>query len=295
MAGILSFLCSLRAHQLTARWWLQSLLTMTYFICWYASNISFINTDPIHKALPSWPNYLPNAPPPNIITLGIKIFHMNLGWGEHSICSTWCQLSHLEMSAGKNKTKLHNLKIENYVSFGGFTEDLSPRYGFSDSSEGLFWGGNGGARIYRSFCKKIQVVGTSRLLLIKENQTSQINELSAFLCMRRSKSLGFLKIFLWWAPYLSRTIILFFSNLNLLRVHHCGWLQRSMACWQATWFFFIPNSPQGALFGVPAVAEGLVASTSFVYCNGRQHSLSTETWRQNSLCGVCYHWGGQVH
>ena len=32
-----------------------------------------------------------------------------------------------------------------------------------------------------------------RLLLIKENQTSQVNEFSAFLCMGRCKSLGLLK------------------------------------------------------------------------------------------------------
>ena len=38
------------------------------------------------------------------------------------------------------------------------------------------------------------------LLLIKENQTSQVNEFSAFLCMGRCKSLGSLKLFLWYAP-----------------------------------------------------------------------------------------------
>ena len=31
----------------------------------------------------------------------------------------------------------------------------------SDCSEGLLWRGNGGARVYRSFCNKNQVVGTS--------------------------------------------------------------------------------------------------------------------------------------
>ena len=48
------------------------------------------------------------------------------------------------------------------------------------------------ARIYKSFCNKV----IKRLLLIKENQTSQVNELSAFLCMGRCKSLGSLKSFL---------------------------------------------------------------------------------------------------
>ena len=36
-----------------------------------------------------------------------------------------------------------------------------------------------------------------RLLLIKENQISQVKEFSAFLCMGRGKSLGSLKLFLW--------------------------------------------------------------------------------------------------
>ena len=37
---------------------------------------------------------------------------------------------------------------------------------------------------------------TKRLLLIKENQVSQVQEVKAFLCMGRCKSLGSLKYFL---------------------------------------------------------------------------------------------------
>ena len=55
----------------------------------------------------------------------------------------------------------------------------------------------GGARIYRSFATKGQVVGNvKRLSLIKENQIPQVKEFSAFLCMGRCKSLGSLKSFL---------------------------------------------------------------------------------------------------
>ena len=43
--------------------------------------------------------------------------------------------------------KMHYLKVEDYVLFSGFTEDLSPGYSLSDSSEGLFQRGMGGARI----------------------------------------------------------------------------------------------------------------------------------------------------
>ena len=47
-----------------------------------------------------------------------------------------------------------------------------------------------------------------RLLLIKENQILQVKEFSAFLCMRRCKSLGSLKSFLWHASQPSGASIL---------------------------------------------------------------------------------------
>ena len=52
------------------------------------------------------------------------------------------------------------------------TEDLNPGCSLLDSSEGLLQRGKGEARIYRSFCSKDWVVGTSRLLVMKENQIS---------------------------------------------------------------------------------------------------------------------------
>ena len=60
------------------------------------------------------------------------------------------------------KKKLHNLKVENYVLFGGLAEDLSPGDSLSDSSEGLLQRGKVGVKIYRGFCNKNQVVGTSK-------------------------------------------------------------------------------------------------------------------------------------
>ena len=55
--------------------------------------------------------------------------------------------------------KLHNLKVENYVLFGKHTEDFSPGDSLSNSPKILFSRGKEGARIYRKFCKKDQVVG----------------------------------------------------------------------------------------------------------------------------------------
>ena len=51
---------------------------------------------------------------------------------------------------------MHNLKVENYVLFGGLSEDFKPRSSLSDGSDGLLQGGQGGARIYRSFSTKFR-------------------------------------------------------------------------------------------------------------------------------------------
>ena len=54
---------------------------------------------------------------------------------------------------------MHNLKVENYVLFGELAEDLSPG---ETALKGLHCRGKGGPRIYRSFAKQKQVVGTSK-------------------------------------------------------------------------------------------------------------------------------------
>ena len=64
-----------------------------------------------------------------------------------------------------------------------------------------------------------------RLLLLKENQISQVKEFSAFLCMGKCKSLGSVKSFLWYVPQLSGASFLRFHILSFLRVHHGEWLQ----------------------------------------------------------------------
>ena len=59
-----------------------------------------------------------------------------------------------------------------------------------------------------------------RLLLIKENQISQVKEFSAFLCLGRCKILDSLESFLCYASEQSGARILCFLILRLLR----GWL-----------------------------------------------------------------------
>ena len=85
-----------------------------------------------------------------------------------------------------------------------------------------------------------------RLLLIKENQISQIKEFSTFLCMGRCKSLGSLKSFPWSAPLLSGAGVLCF--LGALHPGDCN-----------------------------ATA---MAATPFAYWYGRWHSSFTEGKRQ---------------
>ena len=55
--------------------------------------------------------------------------------------------------------------------------------------------------------------------------TSEVKEISVFLCMGRCKALCLLKSFLWYAPQLSGACILYFHILRVLRAHHKEWLQ----------------------------------------------------------------------
>ena len=79
-----------------------------------------------------------------------------------------------------------------------------------------------------------------RLLLIKENQTSQVKEFSAFLYMGRCKSLGSLKSLLGYAPQLSGAKALCFLILNFFQVRLVRWLQELTARWQV---FFSSLNP----------------------------------------------------
>ena len=63
------------------------------------------------------------------------------------------------------------------------------------------------------------------LLLIKESQMSQVKEFSAFLCMRRCKSLGSLKPFLWYASQLLGPVACVFTSWAPLGTHCREWLQ----------------------------------------------------------------------
>ena len=106
--------------------------------------------------------------------------------------------------------------------FSGLSEDLSLGDSLSDSSQGLFQQGKKGTGMYRNSNKptklKLNITG---LLLIKENQTSQVNEFNVCVCvcLGRYNSL-LIKPFLRFAPLLSKVSILFSSILNPLSMHN---------------------------------------------------------------------------
>ena len=52
---------------------------------------------------------------------------------------------------------MHDLKAENYVLFGGYTEDSHPVDTLSNHSAGLLQRAKGGASIYGNFCNKTQI------------------------------------------------------------------------------------------------------------------------------------------
>ena len=89
----------------------------------------------------------------------------------------------------------------------------------------------GGVRLYRSLQERAGTRNIKRLLLIKENQMSQVKEFSTFLCMGRCKSLGSLKSFLLYASQRSGASIRIFHTsphphppLQLLNAHCGEWL-----------------------------------------------------------------------
>ena len=88
---------------------------------------------PLMRAPPSWPNYLPKAPPPNTITLGISFQPMILGWGRegghkhsaHNDCLKhfWCFPTGLrekcKLLSGTYKAYLFGLL--SYYSFSSYS------------------------------------------------------------------------------------------------------------------------------------------------------------------------------
>lgn len=93
------------------------------------------------------------------------------------------------------------------------TEDLSLGHSPSDSSERLLRRDKGGARIYKSFCNKDQVVRTSKDYSSLQ-KIRYLKKFSAFLYMKRYKGQDSLQSSLLYALQLSGASVLLFSILN---------------------------------------------------------------------------------
>ena len=164
----------------------------------------------------------------------------------------------------KKKKKMHCLKLENCVWFGRLFEDSSPcKAAFHillDCSQQVRE--DLGYRGKQEFLQQRPSSQTiKRLLWIKENQISQVNEFSPFLWLGRCKNLGSLKSFHWYAPWPSRGSVPLCAILSPFGVHRWGWLQGLRVRWQACCWF--PSwVPSGSLSGQ---WSWLMAMTSFVY------------------------------
>ena len=86
---------------------------------------------------------------------------------------------------------MHEIRGENCVLFGEISEDLSPEGSLSNGSEGLLEREEPGymSQDVRVLQQQPGSQSMKRLLSIKENEPSQGNEFSTFLCMGRCKSL----------------------------------------------------------------------------------------------------------
>ena len=126
---------------------------------------------------------------------------------------------------------MYNLKIEITFYLAALLSTITWGGSFSDSSEGLFQKVREESGYIEIFAEKktkqTHLVERRKITANHKNQTSQVNNFCAFLCMGRHKSLDWLKLFFWSASYLSRTRILFFLLPGVL----LGWLQWLMFRW----------------------------------------------------------------
>ena len=121
---------------------------------------------------------------------------------------------------------MHNLKVESSVLFSRHTEDFNPRSSITSNPERTAPRSKGGEPKYIGVLQpRTGSLNIKLLSLMKENQMSQVKGFSAFLCMRRYKSLSSLKSFLCYVPNLSGASILCFLILSSPRAHHWEWLQ----------------------------------------------------------------------
>ena len=120
-------------------------------------------------------------------------------------------------------------KVASQIALGGYSKEVREELGHV----GVF---------AEKKIRNTHVIAHRKITAKHKNQTSQVNDFSAFPCMWRCKILGSLKLLLWFASKLSKVSSLFFSILNsTLRGPLLGWLQR-WATFIVYWNFIFVNS-----------------------------------------------------
>ena len=130
-------------------------------------------------------------------------------------------------------------------------------------------GGWGRVTLYRSLQQRAGSLNIKILLLIMENQISQLKEFYTFLCMGRCKSLGSLKSFLSYASLLSEATILTF--LSPAQAPQGSPWEVAGGCYEQQIFFFL-----GALWAQKFTLDGLesLITVILIYWYGRKFSIS---------------------
>ena len=184
---------------------------------------------------------------------------------------------------GKKKKKAQCESCEQF--YLGQNQSCSLGNSNSNISERLPEGGEERSQDTEEFCNKRGVVKiVIRLLLVKENQMSQVKQFSAFLCMGRCKSLGPLNSFF----YIHLTNL---GSISLLS--HPEFPQDSQQR-AASNILFLPAFPQST----PAHVEGLqtlMTVASFVYCYGRKMFHFSGFRYLPSSCVLTWPFPGALH
>ena len=155
------------------------------------------------------------------LVLGPKaVTSQNLGiTGSSSFPSLFSLLDVLtEKKKNKTPPKSWELHFILLTKLRTSAQDTASQVALRDSSEEAGWSQD----IWMFVQQRPGSWDLKSLLVIKENQTSQVREFSAFLSIGSFKSPGWLMLFLGSAPQLSRANVLYFVILSFFRVYSWG-------------------------------------------------------------------------
>ena len=178
------------------------------------------------------------------------------------------------------KKKKCSLEVESSVYLAEIFRTSSPGDSISSSPERAAWrrwvGEPGFIEVLKQRAGSLNV---KRLLLIKENQISQVKEFSVFLCMGRCKSLGSYQIADMHLSYLGPVSCVFTSWLSsgLTIGSGCSLMAAKMAG-----ILFPPECPQGSQAHVEGLPSLMTVMSLFTDVTGNIPFLSCQSWHTGS-------------